>query len=144
VRDVRFDRVGAFQFSFEPGTTSEPLGDPVPAAVKQERYGRLMELQQGISLQINQSFVGRTLEVLIEGRDKDISIGRSYRDAPEIDGLVLVEGTAKMGEMVPVRITGGMAYDLNGVAASPAPAMTGEMEAGLPLKLVKRTVGAPK
>jgi len=114
VNEIRFDRVGAFQFSFEPGTTSEPLGDPIPSEVKRERYERLMELQQNISLQINQSYVGKTLDVLIEGRDKEISIGRSYRDAPEIDGMVLVEGKAKIGEIVPVKITGAMAYDLTG------------------------------
>ena len=73
-----------------------------------------MELQQNISLQINQNCVGKTLDVLIEGRDKDISIGRSYRDAPEIDGMVLVEGKAKIGEIVPIKITGAMAYDLTG------------------------------
>jgi len=117
VNEIRFDRVGAFQFSFERGTTSEPLGDPVPAEVKQERYERLMELQQKISLQINQSYVGKTLDILIEGRDKDISIGRSYRDAPEIDGMVLVEGKANIGEIVPIKITGAMAYDLTGVSA---------------------------
>lgn len=117
VKETRFDRVGAFQFSFEPGTTSAPLGDPVTAEVKQERYERLMELQQGISLQVNQSYVGKTLDVLVEGYDNGISIGRSYRDAPEIDGLVLVEGKAKVGEIVPVRITGAMAYDLTGVLA---------------------------
>lgn len=117
VKETRFDRVGAFQFSFEPGTTSAPLGDPVPAEVKQERYERLMELQQGISLQVNQSYVGKTLDVLVEGYDNGISIGRSYRDAPEIDGMVLVEGKAKVGDIVPVRITGAMAYDLTGVLA---------------------------
>jgi ribosomal protein S12 methylthiotransferase len=115
VQETRFDRVGTFQFSFEPGTTSEPLGDPVPPEVKQERYERLMELQQGISLQVNQSYVGQTLDVLVEGRDKGIAIGRSYRDAPEIDGLVFIEGNAQVGEIVPVRMTGAMAYDLTGV-----------------------------
>jgi len=115
VKEIRFDRVGTFQFSFELGTTSEPLGDPVPAEVKQERYERLMELQQSISLQINQSYVGKTLDVLIEGYDNGISIGRSYRDAPEIDGLVLVEAKAKIGEIVPVKISGAMAYDLTAV-----------------------------
>jgi len=115
VKDIRFDRVGTFQFSFEPGTTSEPLGDPIPAEVKQERYERLMELQQGISLQVNQSYVGKTLDVLIEGRDKGIAIGRSYRDAPEIDGMVFIEGNAQIGDIVPVKITGAMAYDLTGV-----------------------------
>jgi ribosomal protein S12 methylthiotransferase len=117
VQEVRFDRVGAFQFSFEPGTTSEPLGDPVPAEVKQERYERLMEAQQTISLQVNQSYVGKTLDVLIEGFDNGISIGRSYRDAPEIDGMVFVEGRADVGAIVPVRISGAMAYDLTGSLA---------------------------
>jgi len=117
VQETRFDRVGTFQFSFEPGTTSEPLGDPVPAEVKQERFERLMELQQGISMQVNQSYVGKTLDVLVEGKDKDITIGRSYRDAPEIDGMVFIEGDAKIGSIVPVRITGAMAYDLTGTLA---------------------------
>jgi len=112
---MRFDRLGAFQFSFEPGTSSEPLGDPIPSEVKQERYERLMELQQSISLQVNQSYVGKTLDVLVEGFDNGISVGRSYRDAPEIDGLVLVEGKTKAGEIIPVKITGAMAYDLTGV-----------------------------
>jgi ribosomal protein S12 methylthiotransferase len=115
VGEMRFDRVGAFQFSFESGTPSEPLGDPLPAEVKEERYQRLMELQQNISLQINQSFVGQTLDVLVEGLDKGLSIGRSYRDAPEIDGLVLAEGQAGIGSIVPIKITGAMAYDLTGI-----------------------------
>jgi ribosomal protein S12 methylthiotransferase len=115
VKEIRFDRVGTFQFSFEPGTDSEPLGDPVPAEVKEERYDRLMALQQDISLEVNQSFVGKTLEVLFEGQGDGLSMGRSYRDAPEIDGLVIVEGDAPVGELVPVRITGAMTYDLSGV-----------------------------
>jgi ribosomal protein S12 methylthiotransferase len=115
VKEIRFDRVGTFQFSFEPGTTSEPLGDPLSAEVKQERFERVMELQQNISMQINQSYVGKTLDVLVEGFDNGISIGRSYRDAPEIDGMVFIEGKAKIGQIVPVRITGAMAYDLTGV-----------------------------
>jgi ribosomal protein S12 methylthiotransferase len=115
IEAVRFDRVGAFQFSFEPGTASEPLGDPVPPEVKQERYERLMGRQQAISLEINQALVGRTLQVLVEGSGDGLSLGRSYRDAPEIDGLVVVEGEWPVGEMLPVRITGAMTYDLSGV-----------------------------
>jgi ribosomal protein S12 methylthiotransferase len=117
IDETRFDRAGAFQFSFEPGTTSEPLGDPVPAEVKQERYERLMELQQNISLQVNQSYVGKTLDVLIEGFNDGISVGRSYRDAPEIDGMIFVEAKLPIGEIVPVRISGAMVYDLAGVPA---------------------------
>ena len=114
ITEIRFDRVGAFQFSFEPGTTSEPLGDPVPTEVKQARWEQLMSLQQGISLERNQSLVGQTLEVLIEGYGDGISIGRSYRDAPEIDGLVIVENHLPVGEMASVRINGAMTYDLTG------------------------------
>jgi len=115
VQEMRFDRVGTFQFSFEPGTASEPLGDPVPPEVKDERYDRLMSLQQQISLERNQSFVGKTMDVLFEGQGDGMSMGRSYRDAPEIDGLVIVEGDAPLGEILPVRITGAMAYDLSGI-----------------------------
>jgi len=118
VRTARFDRAGAFQFSFEPGTVSEPLGDPVPPGVKEERYARLMELQQSISLQVNQGFVGRTLDVLVEGCDNGVSIGRSYRDAPEIDGYVVIEEKLPIGEILPVRITGAMVYDLMGSSAA--------------------------
>jgi ribosomal protein S12 methylthiotransferase len=119
--ELQFDRVGAFTFSFEPGTDSEPLGDPVPPEVKEERKARLMEQQQRISLKKNQFFIGKTLNVLVEGKGDGISLGRSYRDAPEIDGMVIVEGDLPVGEMVPVRITGAMAYDLVGtVDTAPA------------------------
>jgi ribosomal protein S12 methylthiotransferase len=115
VQEIRFDRVGTFLFSFEPGTSSERLGDPVPAEVKQERYDHLMTLQQKISLERNLSFMGKTLDVLFEGAGDGLSVGRSYRDAPEIDGLVIVEGEAPLGELLPVRITGALDYDLSGI-----------------------------
>ncbi|TFH36585.1 MAG: 30S ribosomal protein S12 methylthiotransferase RimO [Anaerolineales bacterium] len=114
ITTIRFDRVGAFPFSFEPGTTSEVLGDPVAPELKQERLDRLMTLQQSISLQRNQEFVGRSLMTLIEGTKDGISLGRTYRDAPEVDGLVLIEGDIPVGEMLPVVITGAMPYDLTG------------------------------
>ena len=114
VEEIRFDKVGAFKFSFEPGTPSEPLGDPIPAEVKEERFKRLMETQQGISLEINKTFIGRKLDVLLEGIGQGISIGRSYNDAPEIDGLVLVKGEIPAGQIIPVRITEAMVYDLSG------------------------------
>jgi ribosomal protein S12 methylthiotransferase len=121
VEDLRFDRVGSFIFSFEPGTSSEPLGDPVPQEVKEERRERLMLLQQQISLEKNQEFIGKTLPVLVEGVGDGISLGRSYRDAPEIDGMVMIEGEAPVGEIVPVRITGAMVYDLVGVVERGGP-----------------------
>jgi ribosomal protein S12 methylthiotransferase len=112
VQEIKFDHVGTFTFSFEPGTTSEPLGDPVPLEVKQERLERLMLLQQNISMVRNQGMVGKHLDVLVEGYDNGISIGRSYRDAPEIDGLVLIEGQAPVGEIAPVRVTSALPHDL--------------------------------
>lgn len=123
INEVRFDRVGVFEFSFELGTTSESLGDPVPKAVKTARKERLMLTQQGISLQKNQALIGKTLDVLIEGQgvvegsSEMISLGRSYRDAPEIDGMVIVEGDLPDGEISPVTITGAMTYDLTGIIA---------------------------
>jgi ribosomal protein S12 methylthiotransferase len=118
IEHIRFDKVGAFQFSFEPGTSSEALGDPVPNEVKQERWERLMALQQQISLEKNQALIGKTLDVLIEGQGDGLSMGRTYRDAPEIDGLTILEGEIPSGEMIPVRITDAMAYDLHGIPES--------------------------
>jgi ribosomal protein S12 methylthiotransferase len=99
------------------------MADQVPQDVKDERRDILMSIQQPISLARNQALVGKTLDVLIEGQaeatdDDDnptgqmISLGRSYRDAPEIDGYVLVEGELPTGEIVPTRVTGAMVYDL--------------------------------
>jgi len=72
-----------------------------------------MERQQQISLERNQSFIGKTLDVLVEGQGEGLSLGRTYRDAPEIDGMVIIEGEAPVGELLPVRISGDMAYDLS-------------------------------
>ncbi len=114
MREIRLDRAGAFTFSFEPGTASEPLGDPIPAEVKQERLQRFMEVQEQISLEKNQAMVGQTLQVLVEGAGDGITVGRTYRDAPEIDGLVICPGEAEMGTFIQVRIDGAMAHDLSG------------------------------
>jgi ribosomal protein S12 methylthiotransferase len=132
VRDLQFDRVGAFKYSYEVGTPSAALPNHVHDEVKDERYNRLMELQQGISLARNQALVGKTLEVLVEGHgigeDDDgeevggaLSLGRSYRDAPEIDGYVIVEGELPVGQIVPVRITGATTYDLIATVDTGAP-----------------------
>jgi ribosomal protein S12 methylthiotransferase len=119
VAEIRFDKVGAFKFSFEPGTPGEPLGDPIPDEIKEERRQRLMEKQQPISLERNRAFIGRNLDVLFEGVGQGVSLGRSYRDAPEIDGIVLVEGEIPAGRMATVRITSASVYDLGGVAGPP-------------------------
>jgi len=115
VEEMAFDRVGVFTYSHEAGTPASALPDDVPPEVKEERRGRLMQLQQEISLAKNRALVGQTLDVLIEGQGDGISVGRSYRDAPEIDGLVLVEEELPVGELVPIRITGALEYDLYGV-----------------------------
>ena len=117
VREVRFDRVGAFAYSPEEGTPAADLSGAVPEEVKAERYERLMALQQGISLAINEAQVGRTLDVLVEGQGDGLSVGRSYRDAPEIDGMVILSGRLSVGSILPVRITGAMEYDLLGEGA---------------------------
>jgi len=114
VRDLQFDRVGAFTYSFEPGTPSADLPDPLPEPVKSERYEALMALQQPISLSKNQALVGKTLDVLVEGQGDELTIGRTYRDAPEIDGLMVIEDNLPVGEFVRVRVTGAMEYDLTG------------------------------
>ncbi len=114
VSDLRFDRVGAFTYSYEASTLSADISWQVPEAVKQARLDELMALQQPISLARNQAQVGRTLPVLIEGHGDNVSVGRSYRDAPEIDGLVIIPGELPLGEMVPIHIDGAMVYDLTG------------------------------
>ena len=114
VEEIRFDRVGAFVYSPEEGTQAAALPNPLPEPVKAERRERLLALQQGISLESNRAQVGRTLAVLVEGQGDGLCVGRSYRDAPEIDGLVLLPGQAPIGQIVAARITGAMEYDLVG------------------------------
>ncbi|HXF60097.1 MAG TPA: hypothetical protein VNK95_00690, partial [Caldilineaceae bacterium] len=106
----------------EPGTPAAALPDQVDPEVQAERYARLMERQQPISLRKNQAQVGKRLEILIEGEGEiagsrePLLLGRSYRDAPEVDGLVLVPGVrgAPLGSMFEVYINGAMEYDLVG------------------------------
>jgi ribosomal protein S12 methylthiotransferase len=122
VQAIEFDKVGAFKFSPEPGTPAALLGDPVDDNTQEERYARLMELQQPISLRKNQAQVGKQLEILIEGEGEiegsgmPLLLGRSYRDAPEVDGLVLVPGISgvPIGTMLEVHINSAMEYDLVG------------------------------
>jgi ribosomal protein S12 methylthiotransferase len=132
VRDLEFDRVGAFKYSYEIGTPSATLPDQVADDVKAARYNALMELQQGISLKKNQLYIGKTLHVLVEGHGEGedengrptggtLTLGRSYRDAPEIDGYVIVEGELPVGEIVPVRVTGATTYDLIATVDTNAP-----------------------
>lgn len=116
VGEVQFDKLGVFTFSPEPGTPAFAMPNQVPAEVKEERRQRLLEAQQPISLARNQAQIGRVLDVLIEGFDNGYSVGRSTRDAPEVDGLVLVSGAHRVGEMIAVRINSALEYDLVGEA----------------------------
>ena len=118
VRDVRFDRMGAFAFSPEEDTTAALLPDQIPEEVKQERLARLMTLQQGISRELNQQRVGTECRVLVTGRQKGLYTGRSSWEAPDADGLILFDSARKLtpGQFVQVRITGAEAYDLRGQA----------------------------
>jgi len=114
VEDVEFDRLGVFTYSPEEGTPAEPLGDPIPDEIKEARRERIMETQQALSLAINQRLIGQKLDVLIDGVGEGVSIGRTYRDAPEIDGMVLIEEELEIGEIYPVRFSDALPYDLIG------------------------------
>jgi len=109
---VRFDKVGVFQFSPEEGTPAYDMPAQVAAELKQERYDRAMTLQQGISAEINAGLIGQRIEVLIEAVEEGVSVGRSYRDAPEIDGLVIIPAELREGAFVEVEVTAADAYDL--------------------------------
>jgi ribosomal protein S12 methylthiotransferase len=114
-RDAKLDRVGAFLFSKEPGTPSHDMPDQVTFKRKRERFDQLMTIQQKISLKVNQGWIGKSLKVLVEDERDGWKIGRSHRDAPEIDGMVFFQGTAVPGDWVDVEVTEAEAYDLFGV-----------------------------
>ena len=117
VREAKFDRVGTFTFSVEENTSSFILGDPVPAEEMERRKDVLMEIQKDISLKINASFKGKILKVLVEGIEGDFYIGRSYRDAPEVDGEVLIKKKdikLHPGSFYDIKITDYDEYDLFG------------------------------
>ncbi|NLC59568.1 MAG: 30S ribosomal protein S12 methylthiotransferase RimO [Armatimonadetes bacterium] len=118
VKEARLDRVGAFIFSPEENTPAASLPNRVPARTARARYARLMATQQRISLQRNREFVGKPMRVLVEQvAESGERVGRSYRDAPEIDGSVRVTGSeARPGEFVDVMITAAQPYDLMGEA----------------------------
>jgi ribosomal protein S12 methylthiotransferase len=125
VRDQKFDRIGVFKYSDEDSALSFGLDAKVPQEIIEERYHVLQTLQQKISLQKNRAFIGQTLDVLLEAEENGGFVGRSYRDAPDIDGNVFVKmsprerrsfrnGSTPIGSLVPVKITGASEYDLSG------------------------------
>lgn len=121
----QFDHVGVFTFSEEEGTPAYGLPNPVPASVMEERRDRLMAMQQPIAARKNQGEIGKVVDVLIEQEHPTtgIKIGRSARFAPEVDGVVYVQGDARLGMTVPVKITGADLYDLQGHVATAAEVM---------------------
>ncbi len=112
-KEARLDRVGAFAFSREPSTPSHDMEGQVPSKVKRERYDKIMRIQQNISLEVNRSWVGKEIEVLIDEHKDGWSIGRSHRDAPEIDGLVFIPSVLPLGVISKVRVTEAEPYDLH-------------------------------
>ena len=112
VKESRLDRVGAFVFSKESGTPAHDMEDQLAPRIKRERYDKIMRAQQKISLEVNQGWIGREMDVLIEDSREGWLIGRSHRDAPEIDGLVFVQGDAEPGQIVRTRVTDAEEYDL--------------------------------
>ncbi|MCL4509186.1 MAG: 30S ribosomal protein S12 methylthiotransferase RimO [Chloroflexi bacterium] len=124
---MRFDRMGVFTYSKEEGTPGAVMSDQVPEITKERRRKRLMETQAHISLEIHTRLIGQTLTVLVEGVEEDSryrhrqgtsvdlwSVGRSHRDAPEVDGTVFLRGRHSVGDVLTVRITDVTAHDLFG------------------------------
>ena len=113
----RLDKVGIFTYSREEDTAAYDLPEQIEEEVMQERYHDLMSMQGLISQEINETLEGSELEVLIENRDEEVPevvAGRSYRDAPEVDGLVYIEndGRSKAGDIVRVKVLAGFVYDI--------------------------------
>lgn len=113
---ARLNRVGCFKFEPVKGAAANDLPGAVPEAVKEERYHRFMAAQQAISADILKGWIGRELDALVDEVDEDGAVARSYADAPEIDGAVILEGetSLKPGDIVRTRITGADEYDLWG------------------------------
>ncbi len=117
VEKMRFDRMGVFEFSKERNTVAYSLPHQVYAKVKKQRKNKLMQLQQRISKEINETFIGKELPCLIEAVTQEQTvIARSYRDAPEIDGLVYIESDRELipGDIENIKITCADEYDLYG------------------------------
>lgn len=133
VQRHEFDHVGVFTFSPEEGTAAYTLPNPVPQAVMEARRDALMTLQQPISLRHNQAEIGKVVDVLIEQENPETGelVGRSARFAPEVDGLVYVQGDARLGSIVPVEILDADVYDLYGRIADSTTQLKGAFRAAI-------------
>lgn len=121
VQEVKFDKMGAFVYSHEEGTDAYQMEGQVPDKIKKQRLDALMRLQQNISRDKQASFIGQTIKVMIDEKQKDeddLYLGRSEYDAPEVDGIVYVNSPCKLrpGDFVDVKITDALEYDLVGEA----------------------------
>jgi ribosomal protein S12 methylthiotransferase len=117
VEETRFDRLGCFTYSHEEKTHAYDLNDDVPEEVKQDRVDQIMEVQQGISYDINQEKVGKTFKVLVDRVDGDYFIGRTEFDSPEVDNEVVLEAKnnyARIGDFVQVKVDRAEDFDLYG------------------------------
>jgi len=119
IREIKFDRLGVFTYSLEENTSSYILGDPVPDNIKKERKEIIMEIQKEISLEKNKELCGKRLRVLIDRIENEFYIARSYREAPEVDGEILLpynnsRNKINIGEFINVEINDYNEYDLYG------------------------------
>ncbi len=114
VDEMKFDRLGAFTYSEEEGTTAESLEDNVSRETKNERKNKIIELQHGISLEKNEAFIGKTMKVLVDQCENNIGVGRTEFDSPEIDNIVQINGKVKKGEFVNVKIEKVNEFELIG------------------------------
>lgn len=119
VERSRFDRLGIFSYSHEENTHAYSMADDVPAEVKQQRVDAIMELQQGISLELNQQKVGQTFKVLVDRKEEGQYIGRTEFDSPEVDNEVIIDSDdqyLRVGDFVHVKIESASEFDLHGRA----------------------------
>ena len=118
VDEMEFDRLGVFTYSPEEDTPAAEMPDQIPEDVKEDRQAELMELQQEIAFDLAEEMIGREVLVMIEGKvaDENAYVGRTYKDAPNVDGLIFVESEEELmsGDFARVRITGALEYDLMG------------------------------
>jgi len=114
VEDMRFDRLGIFTYSEEEGTLAADLKDDIPREVKDNRKNEILELQHEISLEKNESFIGRTMKVIVDESEGEVSVGRSEYDSPEIDNIIHIQGTAEVGTFNNVEILEANEYELIG------------------------------
>ncbi len=114
VEDVKFDRLGVFTYSEEEGTGAALLDDDVPEEIKHKRKNDIIELQHDISLNRNESFIGKTIKVLVDESEKNIGVGRTEFDSPEIDNIVNIKGNVSKGSFVNIKIDSANEYELIG------------------------------